>query len=47
MLLGAPGVPLPPLGEHELLVSWVQVIVPLGAARLGGHALRRVRRRRS
>ena len=42
MLLGTPGVPLPPLGEHELLVFWVQVVVLLAAARLGGYALRRV-----
>jgi Kef-type K+ transport system membrane component KefB len=35
-------VPLPPLGEHELLVFWCQLVVLLLAGRAGGYALRRV-----
>ena len=39
MLVGA-GVPLPPLGDHELLVFWCQLVVLLSAARAGGYAAR-------
>jgi Kef-type K+ transport system membrane component KefB len=41
-MLGAapPSVPLPPLGDHELLVFWVQLLVLLLAARMGGYAMR-------
>ena len=41
MLVGA-GVPLPPLGDHELLVFWCQLVVLLLAARAGGYVARRV-----
>ncbi len=34
--------PLPPLGEHELLVFWCQLVVLLLAARTGGYVLRRL-----
>lgn len=33
-------VPLPPLGEHQLLVFWCQLLVLLFVARLGGYLLR-------
>lgn len=36
------GVPLPPLGEHELLVFWCQLVTLLVAARAGGYVARRV-----
>lgn len=42
MLVGASGVPLPPLGDHQLLVFWCQFFVLLLAARLGGYVLRRM-----
>jgi hypothetical protein len=42
MLIGASGVPLPPLGEHELLVFWCQFVALLLAARAGGYLVRRV-----
>ncbi len=40
MIGAVPGVPLPPLGEHELLVFWCQLLVLLGAARFGGYLVR-------
>ena len=39
-MLVASTVPLPPLGEHELLVFWCQLLVLLTAARVGGYVLR-------
>jgi Kef-type K+ transport system membrane component KefB len=42
MVFGVDAVPLPPLGEHELLVFWVQVVVLLFAARLGGYLVRAI-----
>ena len=42
MVLGVDAVPLPPLGEHELLVFWVQVVALLLAARIGGYLARAV-----
>jgi Kef-type K+ transport system membrane component KefB len=36
------GLPLPPLGEHELLVFWCQLAVLLVAARAGGYVARRL-----
>lgn len=36
----AGSVPLPPLGDHELLLFWCQLLVLLAGARLGGYALR-------
>ncbi len=39
-MLLATAVPLPPLGDHELLLFWCQLFVLLIAARLGGYALR-------
>ncbi|MEO6651472.1 MAG: cation:proton antiporter [Ilumatobacteraceae bacterium] len=36
----AGSVPLPPLGDHELLLFWCQLLVLLFSARLGGYALR-------
>ncbi len=38
----AAAVPLPPLGDHELLLFWCQLLVLLVGARLGGYALRLV-----
>lgn len=35
-------VPLPPLGDHELLVFWCQLVVLLVAARAGGYLARRL-----
>lgn len=40
MTFAVAAVPLPPLGEHELLVFWCQLFVLLLAARAGGYALR-------
>ena len=40
MVAAVPGVPLPPLGDHELLVFWCQLLVLLGAARVGGYLVR-------
>lgn len=40
MPLTASGVPLPPLGDHELLVFWCQLAVLLLAARAGGYVVR-------
>ena len=40
MVIGASGVPLPPLADHELLVFWCQLLALLAAARLGGYAVR-------
>ncbi len=40
MVVGASGVPLPPLGDHELLVFWCQFLVLLVGARAGGYLVR-------
>ncbi len=40
MIGAVPGVPLPPLGDHELLVFWCQLLVLLGSARAGGYLVR-------
>jgi Kef-type K+ transport system membrane component KefB len=47
-MLGAapPSVPLPPLGDHELLVFWVQLLVLLFVARAGGYLTRAIRQPR-
>ncbi len=42
MFVAAPVVPLPPLGDHELLVFWCQLAVLLLAARAGGYLVRRL-----
>jgi len=42
MFAAGSGVPLPPLGEHELLVFWCQLVVLLVAARAGGYLIRRL-----
>ncbi len=41
-MLGAEVLPLPPVGEHALLVFWCQIVVVLTCARVGGYALRRL-----
>ncbi len=42
LAVAPPSVPLPPLGDHELLVFWVQLVVLLFTARVGGYVLRRM-----
>lgn len=41
-MLSSPGVPLPPLDDHSLLVFWCQILVVLIAARAAGYAARRI-----
>ena len=41
-MFGSPGVPLPPLDEHSLLVFWCQILVVIVAARSAGYAASRI-----